>query len=138
MSSLKKLKVVIDTNVFVSGILWGGNAEAVLRLFQAGTIDVIISPKILVEILTTLKKFAVSSTTLDELAVLLQARACKVLPRKTVRIGRDPNDRMLLEAAQAGRADYLITGDKDLLTLGSQGKTLILAPREFLELVAKG
>ncbi len=128
-------KTVIDTNIFVSGILYGGNAQSVLRLFEEARIEIIISPAILTEILVTLKKFAVPEEVIDDLSELVQGKAHKVMPRERVRVSRDPDDNMLLEAAGAGRADFLVTGDKDLLTLGSYGVTLIVTPREFLEIV---
>ncbi|MEK7141460.1 MAG: putative toxin-antitoxin system toxin component, PIN family [Patescibacteria group bacterium] len=134
MASSQHPRVVIDTNIFVSGILYGGNAERVLRLFQSGSITLIISPEILAEILLTLKKFSVPETDVDELSELIQSKAHKVNPKEHIRVSRDPKDNMLLEAAAAGRADYLVTGDKDLLTLGSYGRTLVVTPREFLEL----
>lgn len=126
-------RVVIDTNIFVSGILYGGNAQRVLRLFQLARIEIIISPTILAEILVTLKKFSLSETDLDELSELIQSKARKVNPKAHIRVSRDPKDNMLLEAAVAGHADYLVTGDKDVLTLGTYGRTLIVTPKEFLD-----
>ena len=128
-------RVVVDTNIFVSGILYGGNAEAVLRLFQSTRIEVVMSPDVLAEILITLQKFSVPQSTLDELSDLLQSKAGKVNPKERIRLSRDPKDNMLLEAAVAGRADYLVTGDKDLLTLGSHGRTLIVTPKAFLDIM---
>ena len=128
-------RVVVDTNIFVSGILYGGNAEAVLRLFQSTRIEVVMSPDVLAEILITLQKFSVPQTTLDELSDLMQSKAGKVNPKERIRLSRDPKDNMLLEAAVAGRADYLVTGDKDLLTLGSHGRTLIVTPKAFLDIM---
>ncbi|MEK7119105.1 MAG: putative toxin-antitoxin system toxin component, PIN family [Patescibacteria group bacterium] len=126
---------MVDTNIFVSGILYGGNAEAVLRLFQSTRIEVVMSPDVLAEILITLQKFSVPQSTLDELSDLLQSKAGKVNPKERIRLSRDPKDNMLLEAAVAGRADYLVTGDKDLLTLGSHGRTLIVTPKAFLDIM---
>ena len=128
-------RVVVDTNIFVSGILYGGNAEAVLRLFQSTRIEVVMSPDVLAEILITLQKFSVPQSTLDELSDLMQSKAGKVNPKERIRLSRDPKDNMLLEAAVAGRADYLVTGDKDLLTLGSHGRTLIVTPTAFLDIM---
>ncbi|MEK7587995.1 MAG: putative toxin-antitoxin system toxin component, PIN family [Patescibacteria group bacterium] len=128
-------RVVVDTNIFVSGILYGGNAEAVLRLFQSTRIEVVMSPDVLAEILITLQKFSVPQSTLDELSDLMQSKAGKVNPKERIRLSRDPKDNMLLEAAVAGRADYLVTGDKDLLTLGSHGRTLIVTPKAFLDIM---
>ncbi|MDP1722601.1 MAG: putative toxin-antitoxin system toxin component, PIN family [Candidatus Gottesmanbacteria bacterium] len=133
MSLSEPPRVVIDTNVFVSGILYGGNAQRVLHLFQLDRIIVVISPPTLAEILLTLQKFDVPEATLDELSDLMQAKARKVSPKEHIRASRDPKDNMMLEAAVAGKANYLVTGDKDLLTLGSHGRTLIVTPKVFLD-----
>lgn len=136
MASSQNPRVVIDTNIFVSGILYGGNAERVLRLFGSGSIEIVISPEILAEILLTLKKFDVPEADLDELSDLIQTKARKVNPKERIRLSRDPRDNMLLEASVAGQADYLVTGDNDLLVLGWHGRTHILTPREFLTIVS--
>lgn len=137
MRLLTRPKVVLDTNIFISGVLFGGNPGKLLTLFADDTIDVIIPPAIELEILVKMTKFSVSPEALSDLGYLLKQRAVRIVPVKKVAICRDPKDNMLLEAASAARADYLVSGDKDLLTLGSFGQTHIVTPREFLRLLQK-
>ncbi|MFO7777515.1 MAG: putative toxin-antitoxin system toxin component, PIN family, partial [Nitriliruptoraceae bacterium] len=59
--------------------------------------------------------------------------AVLVTPTETVTISRDPDDDRLIEAALAANADVIVTGDQDLLTLGSIGQIQVLTPREFVE-----
>lgn len=87
------------------------------------------------EILLTLKKFDVPQADLDELSDLIQTKARKVSPKEHIRVSRDPNVNMLLETAVASRADYVVTGDKDLLILDPFRTTRILNPKEFLDIM---
>lgn len=137
MSLLTKPNVVVDTNIFISGIVFGGNPGKLLKLFENDTITVVISPPIELEMLVKIATFSVSKETISSLRSLLEQRAMMVVPVKGVTICRDPKDNMLLEAAVAARADYLVSGDNDLLTLGSFGQTLIVTPKEFLGIIKK-
>jgi uncharacterized protein len=69
----------------------------------------------------------------DELIRSLALVAAVVTPTPTVAISRDPDDDHLVEAALAAHADAIVTGDRDLLTLGLVDQIGILPPREFLE-----
>jgi putative PIN family toxin of toxin-antitoxin system len=61
-------------------------------------------------------------------------RAIRVNLSGTLRVCRDPDDDKFLECAERARADLLITGDKDLLTLRTHGRTRILTPATYLKL----
>jgi predicted nucleic acid-binding protein len=74
----------------------------------------------------------------DEIVDLLALAAIVVTPTETVAIARDPDDDRLIEAAQAGQADVIVTGDQDLLALGRVGQISILTPREFLAVQQPG
>ncbi len=69
----------------------------------------------------------------DEFIRFLALAAVVVTPTETVAICRDPDDDRLIEAALAARADAIVTGDQDLLTLGDIAQIQILTPRKFLE-----
>lgn len=62
----------------------------------------------------------------------IQARGIRVKIRGTIKICRDANDDMFLECAALAKADLLVAGDKDLLTLGSYKRTRIITPSEYL------
>lgn len=133
ISSLRP-NVVIDTNVFLSGLFFGGNPEKILRLWQNGEIEVLLSPELAAEIISKTKKFNSEQKFLEEWAYILNYGTTHVLVKETVSLCRDPKDNMLLALAKQGHADYLITGDKDLLSLKTLTPTRILSPREFLDI----
>ena len=132
MNSSRKFKVVIDTNIFISGILFGGNPLKVLRFWQKGKIELVISPELEAEILRKLKAFEASEELLTNWKKLIEENSILVLPRGKIKLSRDPKDNFLLAAALEAKADYLITGDKDLLILGKIGVTKILKPTQFI------
>lgn len=133
MTSLKTPRVVIDTNIFISGFLFGGNPGTILKLFRSQKILLIISPEIEHELLIKLETFGLSGMLLGELKDLIDERAMRVVPRATARISRDLLDDMFLSAAAEAHADAIITGDKDLLSLHSYRGIPIVTPRQFLE-----
>lgn len=137
MTLLTKYKVVLDTNIFISGLLYGGNCERILRLFKDEHIELLISPQTHAEVLRKLPNFRLGEDYIDRQNTQIQTKATKVTPQIKVDVCRDPKDNMFLELTQEGKADYLITGDKDLLTLKSFKGTLIVTPKEFLKIVGK-
>lgn len=128
-----KLKVVIDTNVFISGVVFGGNPGQILKLFEGDKIQVVVSPPTELEILVKMTKFSLSREVISNLKSLLEQKAIKVVPVKKVTICRDPKDNKFLEACWEVQANALITGDKDLLTMKKFKGAKILTPAEFLQ-----
>lgn len=133
MTSSKTPRVVIDTNVFVSGFLFGGNPGKVLTLLGNQRVTLAISPEIEHELISKLDAFSVPEALLGELKELIDERAMRVVPRATARMSRDLLDNMFLSAAAEAHADAIITGDKDLLSLHSYRGIPIVTPRQFLE-----
>ena len=130
------LRVVIDTNVLVSGIVFKGNPRQVLQTVISRRIQAVSSRPLLAELAEVLgKKLKFSSPKIkqitDRFAELLEI----VQPRKSIQVCRDPDDNRVLEAAFAGDCDYLITGDKDLLVLKKYRSIRILTPSEFIGLL---
>ena len=135
MTLLIKYRVVLDTNVFISGLLYGGNCEKILELFEKDRIKLLISPKTHAELLIKLKEFNLADEFIEKHNILIQAKAIKILPKKKVKLSRDPKDNMFLELCLAGNGDYLISGDRDLIDLKSFKNTQIITPKEFLDIV---
>ena len=133
MNSSRKFKVVIDTNVFISGIFFGGNPLKVLRLWQRRKIELVISPELEAEIIRKLKAFDASEELLTNWKGIIEENSIRILPKVNPKLSRDPKDNFLLAAALAAKADYLITGDKDLLVLRKIGSTKILKPAQFIK-----
>ena len=136
------VKIVIDANVLISAAFGGTPLDAVSRAFSIGEVD--LSPAISAEIGGTIERL---STKLgEEKARILSAlwerfeSLCRMAePERNVSICRDPKDDAYLSLCAAVGADYLITGDKDLLAVersrfSAFPKGLkILTPRQFLE-----
>ncbi len=79
-------------------------------------------------------KLAAAITDPDRLADLIEAAAVLIDPERTITVVSDPPDSRVLEAAVAGTADYIVSGDKHLLALGVFEGIPILAPATFASL----
>jgi putative PIN family toxin of toxin-antitoxin system len=128
------LKVVFDTNVLVSALVFpGGRAEAALLRIVEERDKLLLSKPILDELLGVLaRKFARDAEELARTAVLLSELAIAVRPRRRLRIVKDDPDNRVLECALTGRADAIVTGDSALLGLGEFRGVRIMSLREYL------
>lgn len=133
------MRVVIDTGVFVSALIRRqGTTGAVLRALRDGKFTALYSTDILVEIIDVLggDKFRVKYHILpDDITVLvnlIRLRGELVIPTQSVTACRDPKDDKFLEAALAGEADCLVSGDTDLLDMVAFENIPILRPAELL------
>ena len=127
------IRVVIDTNVYVSALVFGGKPAAVLQLAESGAFQVVVSATIkdeLVETLTT--KFGWPSSRAEQAGRELWHEAYWVLRPQEVEASRDPDDNPILGCALESHARVIITGDQDLLMLHPFRGVEILAPAEFL------
>lgn len=136
MQSLIKYRVVIDTNVFISAILKSGNPEKIISLWRQGNIHLLLSPFLATEILTVLHRLEIGSTYIQQLTYRLEHHTIQILPSSPITLCRDLKDNEILSLAVDGAADYIITGDADLLTLGKIEKTIIMKPKDFLKEVS--
>lgn len=132
------LRVVLDSNVLISGLAYpAGNPGRILAAWRQGGLKLVLSRYILdemVRVLPRLQRIVMSETEIRDLADSFMFLADMVEPDAEAAANekelRDPNDRQILGTLLAGRADYLITGDKDLLVLG--GRYPIVTPAQFL------
>ncbi len=136
------MRVVLDTNTLISAILFSGAASRLVPLWQSRRITVLLSKAILQEYLRALAypKFRLSDQEIRELIedqLLPFVETVQVKKRLRV-VRRDPEDNKFLECAVAGRAEYLVTGDHDLLALGSYRGITILPAAEFLKQTPTG
>jgi uncharacterized protein len=129
------VKVVFDTNIFVSALVFpGGNGEAALQRIVEEVDDLIISKPILDELLGILaRKFSRDAEELAHVAVYISELAQSVKPRKRIRLMKDDPDNRILECAVTGQADAIVTGDKRLLELGEYRGVRLLSLREYLD-----
>ena len=135
----KVVRVVIDTNVLLSGLLFGGAPGRVRDLWIAGRLVPLLSKETFAEFARVLRypKFRLSAAeismlTEDELLSYAEVVDISVDASGTC---RDPHDDKFLALAASGKAAYLITGDQDLLVLQSFKKTKIVTVHEFMELI---
>ncbi len=131
------VRVVLDTNVLVSALLFTGISSQLVPLWQKGSITVLISREILEEYLRVLAypKFELSEGEIkglieEELLPFVQV----IKPGTRVHVvKRDPADNKFLECAVAGKADVVISGDKELLAIRHYRRVRIQNPSRFLE-----
>jgi uncharacterized protein len=136
------MRVVLDTNILVSALLiQTGNPAAIYRAWREGHFTLLTCTEHLDELLATLRKPTIAERIkpykagglVNELKKL--AERVEALPR--VRRSPDPSDDFLLGLSEAGRADYLVTGDKSgLLALEHHKDTRIVSARAFAALFA--
>jgi uncharacterized protein len=128
-------RVVIDTNVMVSAFL-GGGLETIIVAWTAGKFTLIVSNQVVSEYLEVLSRprFKITQAELDNFAALILIKAEFVLPEESIHaVEADPSDNKFIEAAVAGQADHIVSGDKHLLDLKEYKGISIITPRAFLE-----
>ena len=128
------MKIVLDTNVLVSGIFWGGAPSRILELWAKERIEVVVSPPILEEYGRVLAEMEHKRPTgLSEDWNGFIVRHCVLIhPEGVFRLCRDPDDDKFLHCAVSAGAKVLLSGDKDLLVLKRVSETDILTPKAFL------
>ncbi len=134
------MTVVLDTNVLVSGVFWRGPANRILALWASDKIDVVVSPAILTEyrrLLVELERGKPAGLA-DAWTVFITQHSTVVHPADHPRLCRDPNDDMFLHCALSAGARAVVTGDKDLLSMGRVGAVELLTPADFLHRYSHG
>ena len=136
MGAFEVIRVVLDTNVTVSGLLFGGTPGRLMDLWKVGSIRPVMSGEILDELLRVLAypKFELSEQEISyllDVELLPYAETIDVRPGPTL-IAKDPSDDMFLRCALAAGARYILSGDRHLLDLQSYRRIRILSPAEFL------
>jgi putative PIN family toxin of toxin-antitoxin system len=126
-------RVVLDTNVIVSGFGWSGPPAAILDAALDGRLVLVTSPPLLVELRRVLgyPKLAKVIGEAPRLADLVEVSSVMVVPSRVLAVVSDETDNRVLETAVEGAADYIVSGDDDLLELGSFQDILIVRPGEF-------
>jgi putative PIN family toxin of toxin-antitoxin system len=130
-------RVVLDTNTLISALLFSGTASRLVPLWQSRRITALVSKEILEEYLRVLPypKFQLGDR---EIRALIEEELLPFVETVRVRrrlavVRRDPEDNKFLDCAAAGRAEYLVTGDRDLRDLESYRGITVLTVGEFLE-----
>jgi uncharacterized protein len=137
------VRIVLDTNIYISALLSAQGATA--KLVNAWLNDkfVLITSEEQLNELTRAANYdrlrpRIGREQAEELIETLSATALLVIPSENVNLSRDPDDNRIIATAMAGKANYLVTGDKrDLLSLKSAQSIPVITPRAMLELLNK-
>ena len=129
------MKVVFDTNVLVSALVFpGGRGETALQRIVEEKDQLVISKPILDELLGILgRKFARDAEALSHVAVFLTELSLSVRPRQRLHVVKDDPDNRILECAVTGHAGVIVTGDRALLALREYQGVRIISLREYLD-----
>ncbi len=133
------MRVVPDTNVLVSAIVFGGPPRRLVELAAEGHVRLILSPPLIEELREVLRrKFGFSDAAAYQAEALLRRISIVVQPEREVAIiSEDPEDNRVLEAAHAGDADVIVSGDRHLLSLERVGATAIMNSRDLLNRIER-
>ena len=141
MPKSKPLKLVIDTNLWISFII--SNKQNLLDpLLFSKKVRLLFSIELIAEIETTITKPKLKKhfglNALENMLLVFDSFIDLIEVKSIVTICRDPEDNFLPALAKDGKADYLLTGDKDLLELKKFGKTKIKTITSFIDKMKNG
>jgi putative PIN family toxin of toxin-antitoxin system len=128
------VRVVFDTNIFISAFAISGSLaeRAILKVIEGGDI-LVISKEIIDEVLSVLSlKFSHDREAVSHVAVILSELGELVKPTRKISIFKDDPDNRILECAIYGKADALVTGDKEMLRLREYSGIKIISLKEYL------
>lgn len=130
-----RYRVVLDTNVLVSAIIFGGKSRQVLQMAITGSVDCFLSPSMMEELGQVLHRPKFGFSRRQCLQVMEEVSGiCKIIePSVSIRVTTsDPDDDAVLECALEAKAHVVVTGDSRLLLLGVFKNIKILSPAQFL------
>jgi len=135
------VKIVIDTNIIISGIGFGGKPREILQLILDNGVKAVTSQILQAELEDVIaKKFPKLSANFELINKKLRQKFRVVRPKDTINVLKaDPDDNKVLEAAVSGNCKYIVTGDRELLKLGVFQNIQIVTAEQFLSIgVFKG
>ena len=137
MGQGKTTYCVIDTNVVISAILFGGAPGKLIDLRQTGRITPLITEEIMAEYIRVIayRKFKLSEEEINYIIhqeILPFFKVVKSAPSPSIII-KDPDDDKFIQCAEAGKAKIIISGDRHLLALKFHHDIKILTPSQFLQ-----
>ncbi len=134
------MKVVLDTNIWVSAVIWGGVPDEIVQFAEQGRITIAMSQELLDELEGTFNKTklqpklkALGLTGSTVIALIRSSVILYPIDELNVPELRDPDDTMVLATAIASQADAIITGDRDLLVLAEYQGIKIMAAQDFIQ-----
>ena len=134
------MRVVLDNNIFVSGIFWSGDSERILYKWKEGEFILISATEIILELIKVLRDFKIKLE--DELLkywidlIVINSEFVSIKNELKI-INEDETDNKFIEVAAIGDADYIVTQDKHLLNLKEYKDIKIITPDKFLRVLEK-
>ena len=129
------IKIILDTNIVISGIGFCGKTREILHLVLDDKIKAVTSRIILAELEDVIvKKFQKLINQLNPINREIREKFIIVKPRKSLDVVKDEDDNRVLEAGAEGKCSYIITGDRDLLNLKTFRNIKIVTPDIFLSI----
>ena len=134
------MRVVLDNNIFVSGIFWRGDSERILYKWKEGEFNLISATEIILELIKVLRDFKIKLE--DELLkywidlIVINSEFVSIKNELKI-INEDETDNKFIEVAAIGDADYIVTQDKHLLNLKEYKDIKIITPDKFLRVLEK-
>lgn len=130
------MRVILDTNVFVSGIFWEGNfCSQIIEKWKSKEFELVSSMDILDELVKTLRNFKIQMPEgmIEEWRNLIIENSIIIEPTTKLNvIKNDPDDNKFLEAGVTGNVDLIVSQDKHLLKLEEYEEIKIINPEEFI------
>lgn len=134
------LKVVIDTNIFISGVLVeGGNPSIIIKSWKkTQKYQLFVTEEIIQEALRVMQRLNVDPDIITDWDKVIRKNAISVVPTKKIEaVKEDPSDNKFLECAIEVRADYIVSGDNHLKELKEFQGIKIVSAKEFLGILTK-
>ena len=136
------IKATFDSNVWLSGIFWVGEAVKLINLAESGKIDVFVSKEILIEIaevLQTEKKFQLilkerKEKIKDAIEKVIEISKMVQIKKRVDVVKDDPDDNKIIECAVNSESSFLLTYDNHLLKIAEYKGVKIMHPSDFLKL----
>ena len=129
------MKIVLDTNVLISGIFWGGHPKKILEMVVKGTVKLYATESIVKEYFRIIEKIGKKNPSIiNEWKMLLLDLLNIIEATEEIAICRDEYDDMFIECAVACGAKYIVSGDEDLLVLEKYREIQIITPKKYLEM----
>ena len=130
------MRIVLDTNVLMSGIFFGGAPGNILHAWQAGQITLAVSPEIIEEYIATAEVLSAryESIPLEPiLALIAKHSELWQSPPFAEQVSSDPDDDKFLACALASGAECVVSGDKALRRVSGYRNIRVLSPRQFVD-----
>jgi putative PIN family toxin of toxin-antitoxin system len=134
------VRIVLDTNVFISGIFFGGPPFQILKAWKERKIQIVLSQEIVGEYQRVAESLAKKYPIVDISAIIeLFTIYSQIVETKGYEISEceDPDDNKFIECAMAGNCKIIVSGDKHLLKLSGFQNINVLTPRKFVDLYLK-